>query len=470
MAGNKGIVSAQFYTFSAANRTITFTNDYAGLDLGEITYITNIKNGVATVIYDPFDATKGGTLSGLTLTLAYDTTLMANTDPLQIITGFTPLNADPTPVRIVEGPDQIDDTALLQNISDNLDFLNLALDQNEGIQINTRDVNPAKRDTNNAQIPSDAPNAIPVRLDGKILNDQVVFDTTGYNTLVITIQIPSVWGASFTVESYNDTTLVLNPQYVVWSGAPNVTSVNTGQPSQFANVGYTLIIPCIHRFVRLRITSSISIAGIATGTAYLRQALFPTGPFNQIPVSANINQIAGTAPSVNSITPAGVSGAFTGGIGISGYLTHVYGNTLSPAGQTLSTAVPNAIGIGGREQPYVGQLAGLLRYFNLDNRGNQILGGDTAFRTPNMGGALEQSSAGTARGIGGVLNNIQGAQSLTVADTNQNEGDTDNMLLAQILKELKILNQNFAELPQILNQANYPISDPQEYRNDTNFQ
>ena len=119
MAGAKGIVSNQYYTFSAANKTITFSNDYAGLDLGEITYITNIKNGVATVIYDPFDATKGGTLSGLTLTLAYNTTTMADTDPLQVIVGFTPQNADPLPVRIVEGPDQVDDTNLLQNISDN---------------------------------------------------------------------------------------------------------------------------------------------------------------------------------------------------------------------------------------------------------------------------------------------------------------------------------------------------------------
>ena len=41
--------------------------------------------------------------------------------------------------------------------------------------------------------------------------------------------------------------------------------------------------------------------------------------------------------------------------------------------------------------------------------------------------------------------------------------------MRQILTELKILNQNFAEMPNLLNQANFTISDPQEYRNDGDF-
>ena len=102
MAGNKGIVANQYYTFNAANKTITFSRDYAGLDLAEITYITNIKNGIATVIYDPFDATKGGTLSGLTLTLAYNTTTMGNTDPLQIIATFNLVHCNCIIVLIVQ--------------------------------------------------------------------------------------------------------------------------------------------------------------------------------------------------------------------------------------------------------------------------------------------------------------------------------------------------------------------------------
>jgi hypothetical protein len=140
----KGIVEGSNYKFNAANKTITFSSDYIGMSLSDITYITNIKSGVATVIYDPFDSTKGGVLNGLVLTLAYNTTSMSDSDPIQIIVGYTPKNADPQLVKIVEGPDQQDDTALLQNISDNLDYLNLALDQTEGIQVNTRDVSIKK--------------------------------------------------------------------------------------------------------------------------------------------------------------------------------------------------------------------------------------------------------------------------------------------------------------------------------------
>jgi hypothetical protein len=95
MAIAKGIVQGGNYTFSAANQTITFSSDYLGMSLSDITYITNIKSGVATVIYDPFDVAKGGVLNGLTLTLAYNTTLMSDSDPLQIIVGFTPSTATP---------------------------------------------------------------------------------------------------------------------------------------------------------------------------------------------------------------------------------------------------------------------------------------------------------------------------------------------------------------------------------------
>lgn len=468
MAGNKGIVSAQFYTFSAANRTITFTNDYAGLDLGEITYITNIKNGVATVIYDPFDATKGSTLSGLTLTLAYDTTLMADTDPLQIITGFTPLNADPTPVRIVEGPDQIDDTVLLQNISDNLDFLNLALDQNEGIQINTRDVNPAKRDINNAQIISDSVDIFPPKLL-KSVGDSLTVDTTGYNTTLFTYRTgPGVASFNVVFETSNDGSTWIPAQAFTGFDGGSYTYLTAGaQNSISSNFTFTAIVYSIGKFTRIRLSQVSS--GTATVTAQLRNLVsIPPAAIGLIN-TINISQINGTSP----VAAAGLNStnglqSVAGTLQVSGQLSP----TQNPpnAVQTLQTTVPNPMGIGGREQPYIGVLAGVFRYLNVDGRGYLQIGGDTAFRTPNMGGVLEQSSAGTTRGIGGVLNNIQGAQSLTVADTNQNEGDTDNMLLAQILKELKILNQNFAELPQILNQANYPISDPQEYRNDTNFQ
>ena len=457
MAGNKGIVSAQFYTFSAANRTITFTNDYAGLDLGEITYITNIKNGVATVIYDPFDATKGGTLSGLTLTLAYDTTLMANTDPLQIITGFTPLNADPTPVRIVEGPDEKDDTDLLNRIADSVDFLNLALDQSEGIQMNVREINSYKKDIENALVLSDTIEikyAIPANANPF----SSIIDTKGYQQ----IQWAAYAGQSWAVQNVQFSNDQQN-----WANVGFLAQAGSGTPQYVAN--------------------SLGSSGACVFTTAVQGRYFRLQYWNQNSVILNFSIILRNAPlslvgaginitGVNSNTPPAAAGlnstnslqSVAGTFQVSGQLSP----TQNPpnAVQTLQTTVPNPMGIGGREQPYIGVLAGVFRYLNVDGRGYLQIGGDTAFRTPNMGGALEQSSAGTTRGIGGVLNNIQGAQSLTVADTNQNEGDTDNMLLKQILTELKILNQQFAELPTMINLPSYELSDPQEYRDDRTFQ
>lgn len=83
----KGVVAPQDYAFNAAAKTVTFSSTYAGLVLSDVMYITNIASGTATVIYDPFDSTKGGTLSSLVLTLAFNTTAMNNSDSIQIILG-----------------------------------------------------------------------------------------------------------------------------------------------------------------------------------------------------------------------------------------------------------------------------------------------------------------------------------------------------------------------------------------------
>lgn len=81
----KGIIAPSDYTFNAAAKTITFAASYTGIKLGDIALITNVKSTVNTVIYDPSDSTKGGSISGLVLTLAFNTTGMNNSDDLQVI-------------------------------------------------------------------------------------------------------------------------------------------------------------------------------------------------------------------------------------------------------------------------------------------------------------------------------------------------------------------------------------------------
>lgn len=71
------------YTFDASLQTVTFT-DYATIELDAILIIVNVLDQV--IIYNPFDAAKGGTVATNVLTLEFDTSspAMADTDPLLI--------------------------------------------------------------------------------------------------------------------------------------------------------------------------------------------------------------------------------------------------------------------------------------------------------------------------------------------------------------------------------------------------
>jgi hypothetical protein len=93
MAAYKGVVATADYTFDKTAKTITFSANYTGIALSDIMYITNVKSATATVIYDPSNAALGGSLSGLVLTLAYDTSAMLSADPLQIIIAMGTLAA-----------------------------------------------------------------------------------------------------------------------------------------------------------------------------------------------------------------------------------------------------------------------------------------------------------------------------------------------------------------------------------------
>jgi hypothetical protein len=69
------------YTFDASAGTITFT-DYNPVLLDAVLLITNVTDNL--IIYNFADTAKGGSVATNVLTLAYDTTAMADTDELQI--------------------------------------------------------------------------------------------------------------------------------------------------------------------------------------------------------------------------------------------------------------------------------------------------------------------------------------------------------------------------------------------------
>jgi len=69
------------YTFNAATNQVTLT-DYPTLDLERLLLITNVTDNI--FLYNFADPTIGATVAGNTITLAYNTTAMSDTDKLQI--------------------------------------------------------------------------------------------------------------------------------------------------------------------------------------------------------------------------------------------------------------------------------------------------------------------------------------------------------------------------------------------------
>lgn len=69
------------YTFNASAKTVRF-NSYSTIELDRLLLITNATRN--TIIYNFASPALGGTVSGNTITLTTDTSMMANTDKLQI--------------------------------------------------------------------------------------------------------------------------------------------------------------------------------------------------------------------------------------------------------------------------------------------------------------------------------------------------------------------------------------------------
>lgn len=69
------------YTFNAAAKQITLL-DYTSINLESVLLVTNVTDNI--IIYNFADPNKGGTVSGNTITLTYNTNSMSNTDDLQI--------------------------------------------------------------------------------------------------------------------------------------------------------------------------------------------------------------------------------------------------------------------------------------------------------------------------------------------------------------------------------------------------
>lgn len=513
------VVNKADYTFNKVAKTITFSSAYTGIELSQIQLITDVTN--TTIIYQFNKTGYGGTLAGLVLTLAYNTNTVAfnNADDLMIIinesqdntqlysgtlstTGASTavLTTDQQTISIqisgtwegvinVEGSNDgtnyvplmfypVNEYALTDFIGQNGiftlatstkyvrlnvqqlltgsitalilgrtvdgpnagDVLSMAMDRTQRAPLLIEDINgPVKKDVNNATVISDAPSLISFNLSGPGTFGTI--DTTGYQSIVV--QASSVSGTGIVVTYSNDNITFTVSSQINYPGYTNTSSLVT----QMLTTGAIYHIPCLTRYIRFSTTG----ASGGSMTAHLRS--FPVYPFItslgmpvsiQSNASINIAQV-GTA----AVGATGANGGNAAGGARQDALLNIGSSVNIPGGGNISYPIM----VGGRQAPQTGFSSGIPRWMLVDGDGRVQIATD---QTKNTGTVQLQATS----------NNFQNGNSLNVTDTTQFEGQSQTELLAQILLEMRIMNQYISELPQKLNAGQSNLDEPSQFRNE----
>ena len=288
-----------------------------------------------------------------------------------------------------------------QNVISNADKVAWAMDETNNTPLNVKlqaQNSGIKQDLSGAFILSDAPITQTIN---QAINGINVIDTQGYQSL----QITTVAYAG-TLFGSNDG---INFVAIFGYNLTALSSVN----SVTANGNFS--IPITTRYIRLTCTTA------GPFTYNLRNIPAPSLPA--------LNYIAGSAT---------VSGGVAGTLGVGG--TNAVG----------VTSASNPVVVGGVDP------TGLARRATTTMLGDVITGNRTI---PTSSAALSSTTTGnTPIGATGYINQVP----QTVQDTSQFEGQTQTELLAQMLQEIKILNQQMYELPRVIALALQGPTAPQQ--------
>lgn len=294
-------------------------------------------------------------------------------------------------------------------------LLEEAMTDGSGFAINVKQIGQQyKVDANNALVLSDAVGPFTLSfLPGAATQ---VFDTTGYSWISATT---GVLGSIITPTWSNDGINFSSANCLYPLGTSN-TAVPQASLSN-ANTSY--VIGVAARYVKFP-----SVVNATVAVLYFRTG---TPPLINVAQSQNLTLISGSAP-VNG----GVGGTFgVGGIG-------------APGGISASSNSGNPVQIAGTDSgtPGVNKLAGsfvgspTLRTVLLDNTGRLRLAEEGAQTT------------------------IAGTPALNVQDSTQFEGQSIAELLAQILFELRVANQQRDEFSRAIQTAGGLADEPAAYR------
>ena len=310
-----------------------------------------------------------------------------------------------------------------QNVVSNADKVAWAMDETNNTPLNVK-LQPQnsgiKQDLSGAFVLSDAPNTVSVNQTAT--NAVTTIDTQGYQSIEITTQ--TFIG---TITASNDG--------VTYSAIGGMTNAGTWVTSlSVANTNY--IFPCQSRYIKIVGTTGGQFTYVLRNVPFMGQNLSAIGGAAVSATTAqlgmNVVQVGGTAT---------VSGGVAGTLGVGG---------------------TNAVGVASASNPVlVGGVdpTGLARRAATTMLGDVITGNRTI---PTNLAALGTTTTGNAP-IAATGYNNQVPQ--TVQDTLQFEGQNHVELLAQILNELKVLNQQFYELPKVLSLALQGPTAPQQGSN-----
>ena len=309
-----------------------------------------------------------------------------------------------------------------QNVVSNADKVAWAMDETNNTPLNVKlqlQNSGIKQDLSGAFILSDAPQPTTV-IQG--VNAPTIIDTQGYQTISFTTGT----GLVGTVAGSNDG-ITFN----------NITgyNINTALATTALAAVSNFVFPCITRFIRITATVGGQL------TYYLRNQPYTNN-------NVNIQQVNGAAAATNLATNIA---AIAGGTAINGGVTG-----------TLAVGGANAVGVTSASNPVlIGGVdpTGLARRAATTMLGDVITGNRTI---PSSSAALSSTTTGnTPIGSAGYINQIPH----TVQDTSQYEGQSQVELLAQMLQEIKILNQQLYELPKVLSLALQGPTAPQQGSN-----
>jgi hypothetical protein len=518
------VVNTADYTFNKTAKTITFSSRYTGIELAQIQLITDVTN--STVIYQFNKAGFGGTLVGLVLTLAYDTTGAGfnNTDNLMIIVNETQDNTvlysgTLTNTGSISGFDTTDFQTVSIQVSGSWEGIVMVEGSNDNSYYVPLMTYPINEFTLVDNINEDG--IYNLTTPTKFVRLNVVQLVTGsINTLIHgrTVDGPNAADVlSMAMDRTQRMPLITEDIAPLKKDATNalILSDNAGpyyysgpsfstipQVQLDATGYYSIVIQATLVNTSIRIQGSQN--GISWNDMYLYNMNVGGGSLTSV-VGGQGVFIAPIATKFIRLIPNADSAGFNtftaylkqqppSYLGLSGMGVTVNGtptiNLTSIGSNSVGQCIGLSAGGGTIQQPLGGLAVGATAAHGSTNVAYPIMiGGRQAPTAAALGGfvrqmlmdsdgrvqmglnILDQTRATNAQLTGSQLqvitNNFQNGNSLAVTDLSQFEGQNQTELLGQILLEMRIMNQYLYELPQKLNAGQNNLDEPTQFRNET---